>query len=212
MNPLMNSEYNCSMVCRIPEYCVARLTYANRVDTPFPINPFTFKAEHIGDAHPHKCHAASTHSSFAVPQLPSRLNNLTLESGATPSQNPVAPAHKKPAQPPKTTFPDIHMPFLVAKIGELDTGNMTFIVESLYQELRNKTKDTGAPVVKKNAIEAKVREVTEKDKKIWIVKPDVKVCEALWFCDDVLMSYLGFVWHNVDVRTPVVCFSCLAFT
>ena len=101
------------------------------------------------------------------------------------------------------------MPFLVAKISELDTGNMTFIVESLYQELRNKTKDTGAPVVKKNAIEAKVREVTEKDKKIWIVKPDVKVCRVSWFCDDYAdeLSRLCMAQRRREVSRDLVFFS-----
>ena len=50
----------------------------------------------------------------------------------------------------------------------METGNITAIVEVVYQELRNHK-------VKKNAIEAKVREIGEKNKKIWVVKAEVKV-------------------------------------
>ena len=64
------------------------------------------------------------------------------------------------------------MPLLLAKIKELDTGNLTFIVETVYKELS--TQKAG---VKKNAIEAKVREVGEKckEKKVWVVKAEVRV-------------------------------------
>lgn len=71
------------------------------------------------------------------------------------------------------------MPLLLAKIKELDTGNLTFIVETVYKELS--TQKAG---VKKNAIEAKVREIGEKSKdggsaKVWVVKPDVRVRRVL---------------------------------
>ena len=74
------------------------------------------------------------------------------------------------APAPKTTFPDAHLPVLVSKITALATSNITFLVESIYQDLRTHK-------VKKNAIEAKVKEVGEKckEKKVWILKPGVAV-------------------------------------
>jgi chromatin assembly factor 1 subunit A len=103
-------------------------------------------------------------SKFAVPSLPNRPsgNNGAAESSATTQ----APANKRATavSTPKTTFPDAHVPLLISKITALATANLTFIVESVYQELR-------AHKVKKNAIEAKVREVAEKskEKKIWVI-------------------------------------------
>lgn len=75
---------------------------------------------------------------------------------------------------PRMPFPDEHLPHLLARIASVATGNMTFLVESIYQDLRRYK-------VKKNAIEAKVREVGEKckEKKIWIVKPELKVSRPL---------------------------------
>jgi chromatin assembly factor 1 subunit A len=68
-------------------------------------------------------------------------------------------------------FPEAHLPVLVSKIAALETSSITFLVESIYQDLR-------AHKVKKNAIEAKVKEVGEKckEKKVWIVKGGVTVC------------------------------------
>jgi phosphoserine phosphatase len=59
---------------------------------------------------------------------------------------------------------------LISKITDLATSNITFLVESIYQDLR-------VHKVKKNAIETKVREVGEKckERKVWIVKPGVAV-------------------------------------
>lgn len=85
------------------------------------------------------------------------------------------------------------MPLLLAKIKELDTGNLTFIVETVYKELS--TQKAG---VKKNAIEVKVREVGEKSKdsgsaKVWVVKRDVRVRRTVsgttdWNADEDLSS------------------------
>lgn len=59
---------------------------------------------------------------------------------------------------------------LAETIEKLATGNLTWIIENLYRDLK-------AHKVKKNAIEAKVKEVGEKCpiKKIWKVKDDVLV-------------------------------------
>lgn len=83
-----------------------------------------------------------------------------------------APVKRKaaPAPPPKTPFPDALLPFLADKIAALATGNLTWLIESLYQDLK-------VHKVKKNSIEAKVREIGEKCviKKIWVVREDVLV-------------------------------------
>ena len=62
------------------------------------------------------------------------------------------------------------MPHLLARIDALATPSLLGIVETVHREL-------AAHKVKKNAIEAKVREVGEKckEKKVWIVKAEVKV-------------------------------------
>ena len=97
------------------------------------------------------------------------LPSLATPAAAAATRRPV------PTAPPKTSFPDAHVPFLLTKIEELDTGNLTFIVESVYKELKSLQGTVGVPAVKKNAIEAKVKEVGEKDRKVWIVRPEIKV-------------------------------------
>ena len=90
-------------------------------------------------------------------------NNSIVESSTSAAQSSgIKRTVAAPA--PKTTFPDIHVPLLLDKITTLATTNLTFIVESIHQDLR-------AYKVKKNAIEAKVREVAEKsrEKKIWVI-------------------------------------------
>ncbi len=103
-----------------------------------------------------------------MPSVPVRPGKAQ-ESSVVAVQPPViVPVPKKAAPPPKTVFPEVHLPLLLSKINALQTTNLTFLVEAIYQDLR-------AHKVKKNAIEAKVREVGEKSKdtKFWMVKPGV---------------------------------------
>jgi hypothetical protein len=72
---------------------------------------------------------------------------------------------KKPALAQKYPFPEAHVPILVAKINELATGSIVLIVETLYQELKDYK-------VKKNSIEAKVKEVAVKKGRVWVAKQD----------------------------------------
>ena len=72
---------------------------------------------------------------------------------------------KKPLLGPKHPFPEAHVPILLAKINELATGSIVLIVETLYQELKDHK-------VKKNSIEAKVRELAVKKGKVWVAKRD----------------------------------------
>ena len=118
---------------------------------------------------------------FAIPALPDRLTNGTTTTPPLPSSTSLntSPAalgmlSKRAAgtsgPKPKNPFPDAHLPALLSKIETLATGSLISIVETVYQELKEHK-------VKKNAIEAKVREVGEKckDKKVWVIKPVVSV-------------------------------------
>jgi chromatin assembly factor 1 subunit A len=81
---------------------------------------------------------------------------------ATPSPSNVA---KKAPAPSKSSFPDAHMQLLLTKITQLQASSINSLVESIYLDLREHK-------VKKVAIEAKVREVSEKckDKRYWVIK------------------------------------------
>ncbi|SJL00238.1 uncharacterized protein ARMOST_03550 [Armillaria ostoyae] len=138
-------------------------------DTPFPIDPFTFCS--TPQRTPSTSTAAFRHDDcgFAVPSVPVRPSKAQESSNMVVQPLAIVPKDsvpKKPAPPPKTVFPEAHLPLLLSKINTLQTANLTFLVEAIYQDLR-------AHKVKKNAIEAKVREVGEKSKdtKFWKVKP-----------------------------------------
>lgn len=160
------------------------------LDTPFPIDPFTFISTPVVEEQP----SPSKTKGFVVPPLPTRIVQSSLSE--TPSQplistnqidvtpgsstlttvlNLVPKRKAANVAPPKTPFPDTLLPFLTDKITQLATGNLVWLIESLYQELK-------VHKVKKNAIEAKVREVGEKCpmKRIWIVKDNVKVRRQLF--------------------------------
>lgn len=138
------------------------------VDTPVPIDPFTFVAapvEHIptGKVAPQ----SNPPVDFAVPALPAHV----ISTSSAPA-NPSIDQAKRLTAAPKTAFPEASMPALLAKIKELNTGSLAVIIEGVYKELN--------ALVKKNAIEAKVREIGEKSKeagagKVWVVKPEVRV-------------------------------------
>ncbi|KAI0336329.1 hypothetical protein GY45DRAFT_1315657 [Cubamyces sp. BRFM 1775] len=133
-------------------------------DTPFPIDPFTFvsmSAEHSSHAQPQQ-----TSDGFVIPALPPHIAHGG--SSSTPGVGPSTPP-KRGVPPPKTAFPDAHLPHLLARIESLATSSLQCIVETVHRELQ-------AHRVKKNAIEAKVREVGEKckERKVWVVRADVK--------------------------------------
>ncbi|KAI5123318.1 hypothetical protein M0805_009339 [Coniferiporia weirii] len=151
-------------------------------DTPFPIDPFTFVSTPVD----HGC-GMPTKPNFAVPTLPSHAHTVNLnpntnsliaatqppssinnDIGSSASTSDVAKRKAVASPAPKNPFPDVLLPYLADKITALASANLTWLVESLYQDLK-------AHKVKKNAIEAKVREVGEKcpHKRVWIVKGDV---------------------------------------
>ena len=71
---------------------------------------------------------------------------------------------------PKNPFPDAHLPFLKEKVASMGTSSLIALIEALHLDLKNHR-------VKKNAIEAKLREICVKDQRhIWSVKKDIEVC------------------------------------
>ncbi|KAF5365726.1 hypothetical protein D9758_003132 [Tetrapyrgos nigripes] len=123
-------------------------------DTPFAIDPFTFVSTVDG----RKPTITSSEPVFAVPPLPS---HCTAPTNGTTSDVP----NKKTGTAPKKVFPDAHLNVLVNKVNTLQAANLTVLVEAVYQELREHN-------VKKNAIEAKIKEIGEKskEKKVWVIK------------------------------------------
>ncbi|KXN82550.1 hypothetical protein AN958_02401 [Leucoagaricus sp. SymC.cos] len=150
-------------------------------DTPFPIDPFTFVSTCVEDykaslknSQPALVPCATVpNGSFLVPDLPDQTSLASSTLGPTPLTNAPINVIKKPVAPLKNPFPDAHLPYLLSKISELQMASLVLLVETIYQELK-------AHKVKKVAIEAKIREVGEKckEKKIWIVRPTLKVCSA----------------------------------
>ncbi|KAI0797807.1 hypothetical protein C8Q75DRAFT_739751 [Abortiporus biennis] len=136
-------------------------------DTPFPINPFTWVSRETFDQHP-----PVKDGPFVLPALPPHIKAQSASTTIVPatlstSTTLTQSMHKPPPPKPKTTFPDIHLPLLISKMASMNTGSITGIVETVFHEL----KDMG---VRKNAIEAKVREigVKSKEKKVWVVKEE----------------------------------------
>ncbi|KAI3610383.1 chromatin assembly factor subunit [Moniliophthora roreri] len=123
-------------------------------DASFSINPFTF----VSTCQPER--TQKPEPVFAVPALPNhRASDIE-------NSQPQPPAVKKnPAPAPKTSFPDDHLPVLLDKVNTLQTNSLAVLVDTIYQELK-------VHKIKKNAIEAKVKEVGVKcrEKKYWVVR------------------------------------------
>jgi chromatin assembly factor 1 subunit A len=136
-----------------------------KTDTSFPINPFTFVSTTVEDRKP--LPGVTSEKGFAVPALPNRV--IKKSDAANCSPTVVSTALKK-FSVPKTAFPEEHLPVLLSKINTAQAVNLTVLVEAVSQELREHK-------VKKNAIEAKIREVGEKCKvrKFWVVKENKPV-------------------------------------
>lgn len=120
---------------------------------------------------------------FPVPVQPQNTTFSPLQY-QPPSTNGSSPAAAKraPVQP-KKPFPDALMPYLADKVASLRSGNLTWVVESLYQDLKTHG-------VRKIAIEAKVREDCEKcpNRKFWVVKDNVLVSH-LYLCFVHVMTF-----------------------
>ena len=124
------------------------------LDNPCPIDPFTYVSTLEMAAQ------AAANRRFLVPAIPERgqfTSNI--------SQTSTSGVLKKQPLAQKFPFPEVHVPILVAKINELATGSIVLIVETLYQELKDYK-------VKKNSIEAKVKELAVKKGRVWVAKQD----------------------------------------
>ena len=124
----------------------------------------------------HKSALQGLAATFAVPAIPAHVTAATTNSPPTDPAVAGTTQAKRPIQPPKTLFPEASMPVLFAKIKELNTGSLAVIVEGVYKELN--------AAIKKNAIEAKIREIGEKSKdggsaKVWVVKPEIRVSPVM---------------------------------
>jgi chromatin assembly factor 1 subunit A len=149
-------------------------------DTPYPIDPFTFVSAPVGArSAPGPSTASSSGTKhqpqFVVPALPPHVlnsNTPSSEQAASNSVNGQQLQAKRPRTAPKNPFPDAHLPFLKEKVANMSTNSLIALVEALHLDLKNHR-------VKKNAIEAKLREICVKDQRhIWSVKADIEVCYA----------------------------------
>ncbi|KAF7338435.1 hypothetical protein MVEN_02069300 [Mycena venus] len=136
-------------------------------DTPFPIDPFTFVSECTTEANRA---SKKEKDGFAVPSLPNRLVTANPAQPDVSLVQPAAAAAPKRTAAPKTVFPEAHLAQLLDKITTSATASLPILIDTIYQDLRDHK-------VKKNSIEAKVREVAEKCKvkKVWIVKESFRV-------------------------------------
>ncbi|KAG6844724.1 hypothetical protein H0H87_004344 [Tephrocybe sp. NHM501043] len=149
-------------------------------DAPLSIDPFTFISTCVEDSKRENKAASSNRpvllddGVFVVPSLPERLvqsaGSIPASAVASSSTATTSSGPTKKSLVPKQPFPVQHLPFVLQKIAELQAGSINFLVEAIHRDLREHK-------VKKNMIEAKVREVGEKckEKKFWIVKPSVQV-------------------------------------
>ena len=141
---------------------------------PFPIDPFRTIIEQVAPGpSPHAADEQPVVSApmHAYPALPTALSNIPQQPSTAENLVTVTAIKRKaPLLPPKTSIPDFLIPLLLDKINQLQTGNLTWLIDSIFHELKQYS-------VKRNAIEAKVREVGEKCayRRIWIVKPSLVV-------------------------------------
>ncbi|KAF8911145.1 hypothetical protein CPB84DRAFT_1812600 [Gymnopilus junonius] len=140
-------------------------------DTPMSIDPFTFVSTCLEDYKESLRNSAlpkdnTDGATFAVPALPPRLTSDSKPIDSPDSVNGTAQVPKKAPVVPKAPFPDIHVQLLFDRITQLQASSISALVESIHLELREHK-------VKKNAIEAKIREIGEKckEKRVWVVKP-----------------------------------------
>ncbi|KAI0312729.1 hypothetical protein OF83DRAFT_1176353 [Amylostereum chailletii] len=139
-------------------------------DTPYPIDPFTFVSMPMDRVKPEPAQVSSSHSAvqFVVPALPAHLSNPNHSSPGGPTLPPSGTAQvaKRPKIMPKSSFPEAHIPYLHQKVAGMNTSSLPVLVDAVYQGLR-------VHKVKKNAIEAKIREICVKgDRHVWTVKAD----------------------------------------
>ncbi|KAF8590541.1 hypothetical protein K439DRAFT_1329713 [Ramaria rubella] len=158
-------------VCGYEPFKPMRIQLFN--DTPFPIDPFTFRAdplvlEKVITSNPR---SKDTDGVFVLPALPGHiLPTAPLINDSSMDEFRVKRKAANSTPLPRTSFPDAHIPLLLQKIGASTTNSFAVLLDSLFHDM----KPLG---IKKNALEVKLREVTEKDKvtKEWVTKQDAWV-------------------------------------
>lgn len=167
--------------------CIIELTLLLLVDTPYPIDPFTFISEDITSlaqdggaqeaagltAGPLKSAKPITQDGFVIPALPPHLHpssqiNLPVPvPQASDGQPTKAPGNTKP-KPAKKPFPPQHLPQLLNLING-STLTKLHLVEQLGQEFK------AVKEVKKYAIDAALGEVAVRNGGVWSVKDEAWV-------------------------------------
>ncbi|KAI0303427.1 hypothetical protein B0F90DRAFT_1371375 [Multifurca ochricompacta] len=162
--------------CEYEPFNQYRIQFFN--DTPYPLDPFTFVSHPVDARHAPASSAASTsrvksQPQFVIPALPPHLlnsNTPTLDSAPSSSVNSQQSQTKRSRTTPKIPFPDAHLPLLKEKVANMGTSSLIALVEALHLDLKTHR-------IKKNAIEAKIREICVKDQRhVWSVKGDTEVC------------------------------------
>ncbi|TRM61784.1 hypothetical protein BD626DRAFT_570490 [Schizophyllum amplum] len=139
-------------------------------DTPYPIDPFTYVSTAREDYKRRRAPAPApappvTDGPFLVPPLPDHVK-LSADVSAL-AIDPAAQAKRTTTLAPKNPFPDAHLPHLLATIQQMQAKSVTALIEKIHADLVDHK-------VRKNAIEAKIREVAEKSPaKVWVLKPGV---------------------------------------
>ena len=148
-------------------------------DTPYPIDPFDFvlvpmDARNAPGPSTASTSASKHQSQFVMPALPPHILNSSTPSSEAASPDSVngqqQSQSKRSRTIPKNPFPEDHLPFLKEKVASMGTTSLIALVEALHLDLK-------VHRVKKNAIEAKIREICIKDQRhIWSLKADTEVC------------------------------------
>ncbi|KAH9028140.1 chromatin assembly factor 1 subunit A-domain-containing protein [Lactarius pseudohatsudake] len=141
-------------------------------DTPYPLDPFSFVSVPADGSSVAYTSGSKLQPQFVIPALPPHLFNSStpvLDPTSSNSTSSHQPQAKRPRTIPKNPFPDAHLPFLKEKVASMGTTSLISLIEALYLDLKTHG-------VKKNAIEAKVREICVKgQRQIWSVKADTEL-------------------------------------
>ena len=167
---------------KFPSFHLRSLAKLSVQDTPYPIDPFTFVSVPVDARNAPGPSTASTSGAkhqpqFVMPALPPHILNSSTPSSEAASPNSAngqqQPQAKRSRTIPKNPFPEAHLPFLKEKVASMGTTSLIALVEALHLDLKVHS-------VKKNAIEAKIREVCMKDQRhIWSLKADMEVCISI---------------------------------
>ncbi|KZT59825.1 hypothetical protein CALCODRAFT_515915 [Calocera cornea HHB12733] len=149
-------------VCEHDAFHDYRIHFLN--DAPFPLDPFAFVAP------PMKPEGAASAAAGEQKIPPTGEQQPHPESSASATAAAESAAKSKGAvPPPKHPFPEQHLAALLQAI-EGSTKPRPVLLEDLFSSFKHLG-------VKKNAIDAKLKEVCVKEKKVWKVLDEAWVCQ-----------------------------------